>query len=407
MITNPRVCVIGIGYVGLPLTYLLRQWGTDKVFAVDLDYDRIRNARCGLDHTGMIPSHVLDEYHDTIMWEHYTPLECDYYIICVPTPDNMGDPDYSFVKSACKSAIEAAGDHSTIVLESTVAPGTCRDLVASLIPKDKRIAVAYSPERINPGETAYDEMRQSRKLVASDTPNDRRIDALLDLYNKVFRGGTLLVEDTRVAELAKCFENTQRDLNIAMMNELSMQCHKEGVDFKDVTAALRTKPSSPVFNSGMVGGHCIPVDPYYLAQWYNPDRLAFDLPSAGRTVNERFIKYVTSLCTRVNVESPRNVLIVGATYKPDIADVRNSGPCKVEAALTKAGIRCEIYDPVIEKTRLTPLRKFNVVVAAVNHTNFKGMCLAADLPLAIDCTVINVGGFSASQLSGIKSVINL
>jgi UDP-N-acetyl-D-galactosamine dehydrogenase len=350
---------------------------------------------------------VLDDYHDSIDWLTEVPAGMDYYIICVPTPDERGVPDYSYVDAACQAVIEVAGKRSTLVLESTVAPGTCRDRIGGMLLNADTLLIAYSPERINPSETAYEDMRNSQKLVAVEDQGDARTDDLAKLYKRVFRGGVTLMGDTRVAELAKCFENFQRDMNIALMNELSMQCHRHGVVLADVMTALATKPSSPVFHSGMVGGHCIPVDPYYLAQWYDPRGYGIDLPSLGRHVNERYIKYVANLCRTQPVDGPRNVLIVGLTYKPDIADTRNSGSTKIAQLLEKEGIRCDVYDPVVDLTQLPIGRRYNIVVAAVNHSVLKGRTFLEYLPLTIDCTAINVGQFARHQMSGIQTIINL
>lgn len=400
-----KVCVVGIGYVGLPLAYLLCQYTTAEIHACDIDSDRIEAASRGLDHTGMVPTHTVDEFHDVIQWHTEMPRDMDAYLVCVPTPDNQGIPDYRYVDSATDAVLSVIGENGILVIESTVAPDTVRKrIVPKLGGNPRNVLVVHSPERINPGATAYHELHQSVKLVGVDDPDHESVGNLLLLYTRAFRG-VEIVNDTRVAELAKCFENFQRDMNIAMMNELSMQCYKHGVDFAEVQKALRTKPSSPVFYSGMVGGHCIPVDPYYLATWYDPARAGYDLPSAGRVMNETFINFIFDLARKQH-NAPR-VLIVGATYKPDVADTRNSGAVKLHDHFEKEGIICDIYDPLIETVRLPPNRLYNVVIAAVNHSLFGGTCFATDLPLTIDCTAINVGCFPRRAFSGIHQIINL
>ena len=404
-----KVCVVGIGYVGLPLAYLLAQYTSAEVAAYDIDHQRIEAAQRGLDHTGMIPTYVVDDYHENIEWLSSMPRGYDIYIVCVPTPDNHGRPDYRYVDSACLAALSAMVEGGTLVLESTVAPGTTVDRIEPMLAQcgfeKGDVLLVYSPERINPGKNAYHELHQSIKLIGVDDPDHDAFGALALLYSRAF-SGVEIVHDTRAVELAKCFENFQRDMNIAMMNELSMQCYDHRIQLSDVVRGLRTKPSSPVFHSGMVGGHCIPVDPHYLASWYDKHRAGYDLPSAGRVMNEKFIRYIYDMVR--SLKAKPNVLIVGETYKPDVADTRNSGSCKLHQMFEHEGIVCDVYDPVTGHTAFPRGRKYDVLIAAVYHSEFRLMCFATSgLPLTIDCTAINVGGFTRHHFSGISNIINL
>lgn len=408
---STTVCVVGLGYVGLPLTYLLAQYASASIIGYDIDEGRVSQARAGIDHTNLVPESVVEKYAKKVTWATSLPAGADIYIVCVPTPDQNGSPDYSYVDSACDSVMCVIGKGGCLVLESTVAPGTMRDRIEPMLRHNglttEDVLLAYSPERINPGKFAYAEMVNSVKLVGVDDKEHEAFGLLLAVYSRTFRD-VKVVNDTRVAELAKCFENFQRDMNIAMMNELSMHCHKHGISIQDVLAGLRTKPNSPVFFPGMVGGHCIPVDSHYLAEWYDPKRSGGDLPSLGRSVNERFTRYVFDLARAAKHEGTKRVLIVGETYKQDVADCRNSGTHKLRKMFEKQGIPCDIYDPLTGSISLPPGRTYNVLIAAVNHSSLGSInFVRSKFQLTIDCTAINVGGFTDYQLKGINSIINL
>lgn len=407
-----KACVVGVGYVGLPLTYLLAEHAPVEVVAYDIDQMRIDHCRRGGDHTDMIPDYSIRAFVDAIEWTTQLPADADLYFICVPTPDNRGVPDYSYVDAACRAVIDVCKKGAVLVLESTVAPGTVRDRIEPMViaadrdPED--ILLAFSPERINPGATAFLELRKSTKLVGVDNTDHDSFDKLLRVYEAAF-SKVSVVRDTRAAELAKCFENFQRDMNIAMMNELVMQCDMHHIRFADVVQGLKTKPAASThsFTPGMVGGHCIPVDPYYLADWYDPHHCGSSLPMAGRSMNDRFIHYVYNLARNAEHTGGLRILVIGACYKRDVADTRNSGGLKLASMFEKEGIVCDVYDPIVGLTVLPTSRSYNVVICAVNHSLLQREVLAQLLPLTIDCTAINVGGFHSHQLDGIAHVITL
>lgn len=404
---STSICVVGLGYVGLPLLYCFAEAGFNNLHGVDIDSARLNAIASGKDHTGMIPSKVLIERAPYIKFSTSMPT-ADVYIVCVPTPDVDGNPFYGYVTDAMAAVGQNCTDEAIVVLESTVAPGTTNNLVRNILDAHgkKNAFLAYSPERINPGANAFKEMTRGVKLIAVDS-DDEAGHHLSTIYQQVFHR-VMVVKDTRVAELAKCFENFQRDMNIAMMNELAMQCYTRGVDYFSVCAALKTKNTGLNFHSGMVGGHCIPVDPYYLSDWYQDGLLSsHDLPAHGRVMNEKYIDFVAALAGSVPVHRDRKILVLGLTYKSDIADVRNSGGDKVWKKLLEKQLFVHAYDPVLfTDTRVSGTR-YNVVIGAVNHSIFHHSRLIENLPLAIDCTFINVGQFMPSQLSGIHNVINL
>lgn len=402
---DAHICVVGLGYVGFPLIHKFADAGFTHLTGVDINSKLIAEVAEGHDHTGMIPKQTLERNTSEINWLTTYPSGADIYIVCVPTPDNDGVPDYVFIDAATRMVLEVAGPHSILVIESTVAPGTVCERIAPKVKKhEKRMPVCYSPERVNPAPDAYHSMTDCYKLIACD---DGVPEIVASVYRRVFKG-TMLFNDTRVPELAKCFENMQRDVNIALMNELAMQCHNHGVDYNAVKSALATKLSSPKFHSGMVGGHCIPVDPYYLAEWYGQNMPAYyNLPLAGREVNEDYIKFIATVACLTPTIDERNILILGMTYKPDVADTRNSGGGKLYELLLQRGFNVFAMDPHVETLTPKPEIKFNIVIGAVNHSAFKGKVFRKELPLTIDCTFINAGGFTGEQLANIHNVIQL
>ena len=398
-----RICVVGLGYVGFPLIHKFYEAGFRDLFGVDINPTRIANIRNGLDHTSMVPVQLMDEAAKEIVWLPDYPSNAEVYIVCVPTPDDKGVPDYGFVMKAV-SQILAVADNCHIVVESTIGPGTMAGRIRNIVrASGKNVTLHHSPERINPGPHAFFDLGKTGKMLACDEGVHGTVQAV---YEAVFENVSTY-SDTRVAELAKCFENTQRDMNIALMNELAMQCHTHGVDYQSVVRALRTKGSSPVFNSGMVGGHCIPVDPYYLAEWYRFGRGdSIVLPDASRNINEGYIDYITALAMTLPVEGFRRILILGVAYKPDVNDTRNSGGGKVFDKLVEANQMARMFDPLCGLNDLQSMR-FNVVIGATNHKLFHKWILREKLPLTIDCNFINAGGFMPSQLAGIHNIVNL
>lgn len=404
---STSICVVGLGYVGLPLLFKLAESGFTEVTGVDINSDRIDELNNGYDHTRMIPGRVFEAVAPTIKLRTAVGA-AQVYIVCVPTPDIDGVPFYGFITNAVSAIAAVCPADATVVLESTVAPGITSGLVRNVLNEHGKdgVFLAYSPERINPGAGAYDEMSRGVKLLSVDS-EDIAGHKLSSIYQQVFHR-VMVVHDTRVAELAKCFENFQRDMNIAMMNELAMQCATRGVDYFAVCAALKTKNTGLNFHSGMVGGHCIPVDPYYLSEWYQEGlSSSHDLPAHSRVMNESYINFVVSMACSVKVHRDRKILVLGLTYKPDIADTRNSGGGKVWDKLLEKGQIVHAYDPVTLTDTRTPGTRYNVVIGAVNHAIFRHSRIIENIPLAIDCTFINVGQFTPSQLSNIHNVINL
>lgn len=400
-ILDATICVVGLGYVGLPLLAHMRKKSMRNAVGYDIQPSRRDELRHGFDHTGMLGDDL--PYHDNTKYgaKPYVdtlPKDMDIYVVCVPTPELYGVPDYRYIRSAVGDIAEVMRDDSIIILESTVGPGTTERLVREIIciirGTETEPLLAYSPERINPSPDAFEDMVHTTKLIGTRLTGAPQ-HLVQDMYRSIF-DNVHLVDDPMVAELAKCFENTQRDMNIALMNELSEQCSKNGVNYSSVEDALRTKDSNPKFTSGIVGGHCIPVDPYYLAQWYGSDT---SLPAISRTTNMKYVQFVADLVDGYVYEEPSDILIIGGTYKPDVADTRNSGAKRLKMELESRGHTVAVYDELLGDP-LPDTTHVRVVVGLVNHTStFNTNLRATLLPRAIDCIAfIAVDRFTPIQL---------
>lgn len=389
-----KICVVGLGYVGLPLAVALSK--QFKVVGFDKSEKRIKELKNGIDRTGEISRTELENCDLSLSFDPSVISECRFIIVAVPTPvDKMKNPDFSFLKSAS----EIVGKHmkvgSIVVFESTVYPGATREICVPLLEASsglkwrKDFFVGYSPERINPGDKEHT-IDKVVKIVSGDTQNTLEIVA--GVYGRITSAGVFRAESIEVAEAAKVIENIQRDINIALMNELSLIFHKIGIDISSVLSAARTKWNFLPFEPGLVGGHCIPVDPYYLAYKSLEVGHVPELILAGRGINEYIPSYVAHQIVKLMIRSDKKVmgskvLILGATFKENVPDVRNSKVFSIVRELQDFGISIFIYDPISDKEELkrdypeheynyTVIEnildgaKYDCVVAAVKHKIF-------------------------------------
>ena len=373
---NLIVCVIGLGYVGYPLAEAFAQHV--ETIGFDIDQDKIEQ----IQKSG-------SKIHATSEPEEIH--KADYILICVPTPVTKNkQPDLSPVRGA----MEIAGRHlkkgATIVLESTVYPGVTDEIVRPILEKvsgmkcGEGFRIGYSPERINPGDDAH-ELAKITKIVAG--MDDETLDDLSRLYGKVTT--VYRARNIQVAEAAKVIENIQRDLNIALMNELTIIFHQLGIDTAEVLEAAGTKWNFMNFSPGLVGGHCIPIDPYYLVAraqefGYHPQVIL-----AGRAINDSMPKYVADMAVKGLNNSGKvikgsSALIMGLTYKENVPDIRQSPVEEMVKELKKFGVIVYGYDPllpdnVIKKFGVIPLpaldKKVDVIIVAVAHETFKSMSI--------------------------------
>jgi len=371
---NVTVCVIGLGYVGYPLAEAFSQHV--ETIGFDIDHDKIEQ----IQKSG-------SKIYATSKPEDIR--KADYILICVPTPVTKNkQPDLSPV---C-GAMETVGRHlkkgATVVLESTVYPGVMDEIVCPILEKESGMKcgegfrMGYSPERINPGDDVH-VLSKITKIVAG--MDDETLEDLASLYGNVTT--VYRARSIQVAEAAKVIENIQRDLNIALMNELTIIFHRLGINTAEVLEAAGTKWNFMHFTPGLVGGHCIPVDPYYLVAraqeyGYHPQVIL-----AGRAINDSMPKYVADMAVKGlnnagKVIKGSSILIMGLTYKENVPDIRESPVEEMVKELKEFGVTVYGYDPllpdsVIQKFGATPLpkldKKVDAIIISVAHDAFRSM----------------------------------
>lgn len=384
----PTVVVVGLGYVGLPLAVALAKrfdtWG------LDIDTGRISELVDGHDRTGEIDRARLEASTLRLTADASACPPADFYIVTVPTPVDSGNrPDLKPVMSATRTvaALLDAGRQPIVVYESTVYPGVTEDICA---PELERLSglvcgrdffVGYSPERINPGDREHT-IDRITKVVSGQTPDV--LDKVAALYEAVTSGGVFRAASIKAAEAAKVIENAQRDINIAFMNEIAQIFAKMGISVWDVLAAAGTKWNFLKFQPGLVGGHCIGVDPYYLS--FRAEQLGHDprVILAGRATNDGMADWAGDAIHAAAGGRAGTALILGLTFKEDVPDIRNSKVAELVARLAHHGHDVTIHDPHADAAeadheyglRLDPAaldRRYDLVVLAVPHQVYRDM----------------------------------
>ena len=389
--SKPRVAVIGLGYVGLPLAVALAR--SFETHGFDVDADRIAELKQGRDRTNEIEPDALQDSSLMVTADPDALPACDFYIVTVPTPiDSSNKPDLSIVKAASRTVgsllptAVAEGRMPLVVYESTVYPGVTEDLCAPLLEEASGLKwlddfnLGYSPERINPGDREHT-VDQITKVISGDTPET--LDRMTHLYSSVTSGGVFPAASIRAAEAAKVIENAQRDINIAFMNEIAQIFGKMDLSVWDVLSAARTKWNFLPFAPGLVGGHCIGVDPYYLS--HRAEELGHDprVILAGRGVNDGMATWVAQ---RLHDRCGRSgsVLVAGVTFKEDVPDLRNSKVANLVRELVELGHKVTVHDPhadpkealheyglALDQTALE--RTYDLVLLAVPHKAYLDM----------------------------------
>jgi len=385
-----RICVIGLGYVGLPLSILLAK--KFKVIGFDVNFQRIEELRTGIDKTGEISYQELKNCNIQFSNDEKIIKNCNVIIVAVPTPiDKLKDPDLSYVKKASQIVGRNLRKGSVVVYESTVWPGLTEEVCVPILEKEsglkwkKDFFVGYSPERVNPGDKEHT-IEKIVKVVAGDTPETAKF--LAELYGAVISAGVYIAPNIKTAEAAKVIENIQRDINIALVNELALIFHKLGIDTKEVLKAAQTKWNFLKFEPGLVGGHCIGVDPYYLAYKARETGYIPQLILAGRAINEVIPRFVAEETVKLLVKAGKlvntsKVLILGFSFKENVPDIRNTKVYDLIRELWEFGISIFIYDPIIDKKDIEKEYKnikllnnfkdhapYDAIILAVKHNVF-------------------------------------
>ncbi|NKE36557.1 nucleotide sugar dehydrogenase [Natronococcus sp. JC468] len=410
--TAASVCVVGLGYVGLPLAAAFDAAG-NAVTGVDVDPDKVDTLESGIDPTGDVGDAAIVDGEIEFTTDSAAIADSEFVIVAVPTPvDDTETPNLGIVEAAARSVGEQMTEGTTVVLESTVYPGATREVVVPALEEEsgltagEEFGVGYSPERMVPGDTEHG-LANVVKIVSALTEETR--DDLVDLYGTVVDAGLHEAPSIETAEAAKCVENTQRDVNIALMNELAMVCAELGLDTDAVLEAAGTKWNFHDYRPGLVGGHCIPVDPFYLL--YQSERHGFDpeLIRTSRGVNEAVPDHIADMTVRAlneseNVLKNSRVLITGLTYKPDVEDIRTSKINNVIAELRSYGIEVVGYDPHadpdatraafdIEIQDAFDVTDFDGIVIGTPHSEFRSLSpgTLAD-QMAADPVMVDVDG---------------
>jgi len=380
--------IVGLGYVGLPVAV---EFGMSKqVIGFDINESRLNELKNGLDQTNEVESDYLKKSEVIYTNEISKLSECDFIIVAVPTPvDDSKTPDLTPLLKASETVGKALKKGTIVVYESTVYPGATEDDCVPVLEKMSGLKcgedffVGYSPERINPGDKVHT-FKSIIKVVSGQTPEV--LDIVAEVYESVVEAGVHRAPSIKVAEAAKVIENSQRDINIAFMNELSIIFNKMNINTKHVLEAAATKWNFLNFSPGLVGGHCIGVDPYYLTSKSEQIGYSPEIILAGRKLNDNMGKYVAEQILKNMIKSKMDisnsiVTILGVTFKENVPDVRNTKVIDVINSLTEFNIDIQLADLNadseefykeynLELLDLKQLKKSNVIILAVPHTEY-------------------------------------
>jgi len=387
-VNNRSISVIGLGYVGLPVAVAFGQ--LSKVIGFDINQKRVDELKNGIDKTGEVVSSELSASNVHFTSNLNELSKADFHIVAVPTPiDDSRNPDLRPLLSASRSVGKILKKGDIVVYESTVYPGATEDECASILEKEsglksgKDFFLGYSPERINPGDKKHT-FKTIKKVVSAQDENTLQIVA--DVYSLVVEAGVFKASSIKVAEAAKVIENTQRDLNIALMNELAILFKHMDIDTHDVLEAAGTKWNFLPFEPGLVGGHCIGVDPYYLT--YKSASLGYSpqVILSGRGINDNMGKHIADTLIDVLKEDNRDInefviTILGITFKENVPDIRNTRVIDIIKELRNFPVTIQVYDPCadrinvsekyqIDLVKLDDLEKADAVILAVPHNDF-------------------------------------
>lgn len=392
-LSESKLAIIGLGYVGLPLAVEFSK--KFPTIGYDIDRLRIQELEQGHDRTLEVKDDLLSSAKKNLGYSSNIKdtKDCNIYIITVPTPiDKANQPDLTPLIEASKNIGTVLNKNDIVIYESTVYPGVTEDICVPVLEKssgmkfNKDFFCGYSPERINPGDKEHT-IKSIVKITAGSTPEiAKHVD---NLYNQIVTAGTHPASSIKVAEASKVIENTQRDVNIALINELALIFNEMGIDTNEVINAAATKWNFNKLSPGLVGGHCIGVDPYYLT--FKAQELGYqpNIILASRQINNGMSKYIANQTVKEMIKAGKvikdsNVLVLGVTFKEDCPDMRNTKVVDLIEELKNFGAIVDVYDPLVdineEKEWYThgiisnPLeddKKYDAIVVAVGHKQFK------------------------------------
>jgi len=381
---NMRISIVGLGYVGLPLAVALsRQF---SVIGFDISEDRVSELEAGHDRTMEIDPPVLRASTMIYTTDIAKTADADLHIVTVPTPVDEGNkPDLKPLESACNAIAPIMKKGSIVVVESTVYPGVTEEVCGPLLETGSGMIsgqdfyLGYSPERINPGDKVHT-VDKIIKVIAGQT--DQVADILEAVYGAATTGGVFRARNIKTAEAAKVIENAQRDINIAFINEATMIFQKMGLSAYDVLETAGTKWNFLNFTPGLVGGHCIGIDPFYLAHRATEVGHHPDLILTGRRINESMAGFIAeSVGSRIPAGA--KILVLGLTFKENVPDLRNTKITEIVSGLQELGHKVDVHDPLADKAeaqqflgidlieKLANLEGYDAIVGAVAHSVYK------------------------------------
>ncbi len=414
------MAVVGLGYVGLPIALLFAKHF--KVIGFDINEKRVKMMQNGQDPSRELPNSAFDGADITFTANADDLKAAHFFVVAVPTPiDEHQTPDLTPVTSASKTIGKALKKGDYVVYESTVYPGCTEEDCIPLLEEHSGLTfntdfkVGYSPERINPGDQKHT-LENTIKIVSGS--DEESLDEIAKVYETVITAGLHRAPEIKVAEAAKVIENTQRDLNIALMNELSIIFNKIGINTQDVLDAAGTKWNFHRYFPGLVGGHCIGVDPYYLTHKAAALGYHANVILGGRQINDGMGKYVAQTTVKKILEvdkdiSHRHVLVMGATFKENVADIRNSKVASVVNELLAYKVNVDWYDPHADPEEVqeeynhpltTELRNdYDAVIVAVAHDEFIELDEAYFLNITTeDAILVDVRNLYRNKISQLR-----
>jgi UDP-N-acetyl-D-galactosamine dehydrogenase len=390
-----KIAVVGLGYVGLPLAVAFSR--KYPVVGFDISGSRVAELRKGVDSTNEVSAEDLSSANFVIADDAAAMKDCDVFIVTVPTPiDQANRPDFTALLTACELIGPVMKDGAVIVFESTVYPGVTEEICAPALEKASGLKsgvgfkLGYSPERINPGDKDHPIEKITKVVAGQDTET---LDSLANLYGSIIEAGIHRASSIKVAEAAKVIENTQRDVNIALMNEISKICDLVGIRSSEVLAAAGTKWNFLKFHPGLVGGHCIGVDPYYLTAkaeelGYHPEVIL-----SGRRVNDGMGSYIAQRIVKMLAKANHGIRdgrvgILGFTFKENVPDIRNSKVVDIYNELRAFGLTPMVHDPLadadtvrraygVELTAIEEMQDLSALVFAVPHSGYADLAASA------------------------------
>lgn len=417
-----KIAVVGLGYVGMPIAHAFSK--KVNVIGFDLNREKIREYQSGSDPTSEIGSDEIKHTRVEFTFDENRLKEARFFIVAVPTPVNADHtPDLSPIIKASEIIGRNLTKGSIVVYESTVYPGVTEDVCVPILEKQSEMEcgigfkVGYSPERINPGDKVH-RLENIVKIVAGI--DEEALTDIKKIYNLIITAGTYPVSNIKTAEAIKVVENSQRDINIAFMNELAMVFERMGIDTNEVIDGMNTKWNALGFRPGLVGGHCIGVDPYYFT--YKAEKLGYhsQIVLNGRIVNNAMARYITDMAIRKMIEANQTpkkskVVIMGLTFKENCPDIRNSKVYDIFRYFKEYGITPLVMDPIadsgeafheygIHLSKMDEIEEADCIIVSVAHKEFRDMGLGYVKSIAREkgetkCVLIDVKGiFSVNDI---------